>query len=436
MIQEFKHTLPVQSIVLRQDAGEDVTYFEDVAGKIYPLIRIKERVIKFPDIVDFSLNIGSQFLPTASITFDDADYDFRETNFIERGDVITIFLGNPHDNIHEPIKNDYYVTDVMSSTSGSDVTMFCQLHVPKLWDSSNRVFSSDSVDVLRRIAKEMGLGFITNCKISKDSMNWIQYQSNIEFISHVCKQSYMSPDTKLVTFVDQYSNLNVIDVKIAIDSGATMLLETNPFTGEQLSKTTPLIITTNGFLSDDDPIKIVADRWSPITKSGSESLKWSSTLSGKLLSIVDDSLIDVSIKEIHIQLRKSSMWTHFDNENAHTVWSNAKVINFHNEQLLQGVLLNIDLPTFIHPLVLMETVPVEIHNLAKISIHESQDISETTETLNSVPPTEKSNAHILNERMSGDCIIKSMSITYSRRRSSKIDEQRIRQSLQLFLKDK
>lgn len=433
MTQSFKHSLPIQKIVIRQDEDTESDIIETIVGQIYPLIRIKDHTIDFGMLDSFDLYIGNTLLPKIVFTFDDSDLKFRETNFIEKNDICTIYVGNAKDEEHEVINNDYLITNVMTSTSSDDVTIVAYLNVPELYKAPNRYFEGDSVSVLKTLAKECNLGFVSNVSSTLDSMNWIQSGTTMSFMQYIESNSRISNSTKMMIFIDQFANLNVVDVEAAIKSQSTTMLTTMPISGEKLNPAVKLVLSNNTQMNDE--VKPIITSWSPNTNNGEMSMQWSSVATIKSLNTVDgETIVSDDVKKITDQLVKGSSWSYFENDNAYPTFAASRAINRHNDQLLQGIKLNLSLQYFVPVLYMFMSVPIEIWSIAKMhSDIVSQDPSVTNDNINEIKPTQPENTYEINKRFSGESLLLSMSLSYSRPTSRQFS--RMNQSITVFIKN-
>ena len=434
MKQLFKHSLPTQKIVLRQDAGSDNEFLESNVGQLYPLIRIKEQTIDFASIVSFSLNAGqSSFLPVVTLTFDDSDKKFKESNFIEKDDIITIYVGNAKDTQHEVIKNDYLVMNVVSIPNGDLISIEALLHVPLLYLSPNRSFNSSSLEALQSIAKECGLGFVTNIDSTADSMHWIQYQATIDFVKFLERNSRISIDTKMIVFIDQFANLNAIDLRASLVSVADTMLTTEPITGKVLNPAVKLVASNN--VQGNDTVKAIINTWSPITDFGEQSRLWPTLTKTVTFDISDNNTERAADPPtIHKQLRGPSTWSHFESDNTYDTYTASKILNLSNSQLVQGIKLAIELDYFIPVIYLMMSLPIEIWNIAKIPERWSQSETVDNSALQDVVPQQPRMTYELNKRLTGETLLQDMSISYIRKSTDSTDSKHLVQMLYVFLK--
>jgi hypothetical protein len=431
----FKHSLPTQEIILRRDADTEDPVYEQNVGQMYPLIRIKKYVVEFPAITWFNFSAGGSLLPTVTFSFDDSTKQFREVNFIEQKDIITIFVGNAKDETYEPIKNDYLITSVNSSQYSDSITIEATLHVPKLYNGYSRVFNMSSFEVFKKLAKELGLGFVSNIENTDDKMSWIQYQINYSFIEFLKTNSRTSIDSNILVFVDQFANLNVIDAKVALQDSSDQMIATELITGNKLSEPIRLVLSTND-LAEENPVqKPIISSWSPSSEFGQLSKIWPSKTITKTFNTLDNSsVISEEIPQIYEHLQERSTFTHFETDNAYKSYTSSKVVNQMNAQLLQGIKLSIVLDNYVPYLFLLMNVPVEIYNIAKHPEIVSQERSDTIDNMDKLTPDQPVMTYELNTRFSGLCIILELSISFSGIKNTYDTTKRLRQSATLLLK--
>lgn len=434
LIKKFSHTLPTSDIVLKQDkeSGEETDrYVGYTAGRFFPLIKIKETLIDFAKIESFTLTIGDSFLPQFSCIVMDDDLTMQETNIVEMGEIITFFIGNAKDLHHNTIKNDYYV--LPNSTIDTYFSLSGILHVPKLYDKPNRVFQNKTtLEVFEELAKECQLGFVTNIELTNDRMDWIQYQNTLDFFKYLESKSFISNDTKVKIFIDQFANLNVIDIKKSIDSSPITMMVTDIMTGEELEEN--VLLEAANYQVDPDGKKAIYESYNVSADYGSIARLYPSELNIKNLNISTLEETDTKIISKHKKhLEKASTYTNFSNDNAFNEYFQSTVRNAYNELLTKGKHIDLDFNTFVAGLYVYMTLPNTIYNYEKFTSHQNQNKNigleqEYTET----PPNEVSVLDHINEKLSGDLLVTGMTISFSRAMNDGYNS--IRQKLNTFLK--
>lgn len=427
MENKFKHTLPTKDIVLRQ-VDDTSEWLEENAGTYYPLVRIRETVVPLTNVTACRLDIGQSFLPQLTISINDEDFNFRETDFVEQLDVLTIFIGSANDTVNEPIKNDYLIKSVHSSAGSSEITFDCELHVPKLREAPKRVFDGTSIETLEKLAKECQLGFTTNISSSDDSMKWLQYQNNIDFMHEIAARSYIDDEASVRLFVDQFANLSVINIKSALSGTSAHKLEVNPTTGKLLEEPIDLVLTNNK-LETENPAKVSS--YTPLSNYGELSTTFVTSQYYKVLDYKDYTTVEENSPiELKQQLDKRSTFTALLSENAHPKFIVAPAIHANNLQLIQGTSLSLSIDWSIQSLYMFQVVPVDIYNIAKRTQKENPDSGTNLDELTDEEPTAPSNAHIKNSVLSGNCMILDMSFTYFA--STRSNASKLRQAITVF----
>lgn len=428
----FEHSLVTDDIVVRQDAGvEDTSFVETHVGQMYPLIRVKDDTIEFPDIVVFDLEFGiDKFFPTLSFSIDDNEKILRESNFIEDNDIITIFVGNANDTDNKQIKNNYYVVESPSSDSTGLVNVSAILHVPEIWKTNNRAINGSAWSVLKQIAQECSLGFVSNISDTNDSMTWLQHQSNYDFIKYVETHAWQNSETTIKVFIDQFANLVVVDIKKLFTSTEYATITTAPISGEALENSVRAIATNN--VEGEDDIKVQLSSWSPINDYGAMSTQFSSKWSAITINSQDQITSETEVDGLSEQLRSKSSLSAITNEHVHENYHLARIANFENSQWLQGIQLSATVRWYVSALFIGMTLPAEIYNLNKIEKRINQDQSVDTDQLQDVEPT-GSDGYNLNERYTSEYVLQSIRIHYLRS-STKSNEVQIRQLIQLIQK--
>jgi len=439
MQQQFEHNLPTQDIVVRQDDGSDDEFFQLNIGQWYPLIRIKEQTIEFPNIVSFSLKCGFNhgLLPTCQLTIDDTEMVFRESNFINKYDVMTIWLGNPNDEEHRPIKNDYYIVETSSSPGSGFVSITAILYVPLLWQSHSRPFGNmTSLSVLTELAREVGLGVTTNITETSDQMTWLQSFNNLDMLHHVTKRSWISEGTYLKIFVDQFANLNIIDVGKLLNTNTETLLTTMPISGDPLLPPVPLYATNDVRGTEAPKAQIVS--WAPVTDYGVKSTMFVDLVTAKGLNTVNNQQTDTTSAGSTKQLRKTTTHTGFTNDWIHSNYHLGRATCLNMQQLLQGRSIIATIEYLIPVFYLGMALPIEIFNLQKREERWSQDRTATNQDLDDVQPTgepDMGGTFHRNEEWSGQTMLVDLSISYLRRSSKSTNTRHLQQTVTLFYKE-
>lgn len=189
--------------------------FEKVGAKNRPFIFINAKAVDWKSIIDLKIS-STGFFPEISIIFEDQYELFTSDIAITNGDLISIYIQPPTDEI-KPVRTDFYITSSKPKSNETGNTIFYLrgiLHVPKIWNEKNMGFSeASSYEVLDEISQDTELGFSTNISSTDDRMNWINsYFTQKYFIEEVTQHSYKDEESFFKSFIDLYYNLNFIEL--------------------------------------------------------------------------------------------------------------------------------------------------------------------------------------------------------------------------------
>jgi hypothetical protein len=428
----FKHSLSVDVITVRQDNDES-KFIETNAGVYYPLIKINGLTVSFADVISCDFTIGRDFAPLLTVVVTDSSYQIRQNNIEREKSFITVFIGNPNDEVYEPIKQTYLITDISSEPGSANVNIDATLYAPKLFEYKQSAFTGTSFDCLKSVAEYAGLGFVSNVSNSNDSMTWLSPGKLIDWIKNVADHAYIADDDSILCFIDQYANLNYISLLTSFAASDKITIETNVLTGEALEEPVNMVLTTNK-LETDTQLRIAY--YTPLNNYGEFALQRSTDLSYAQLNSAyneETTLTDIiganQVGDVKYSTTAKSVNTH-DKYNA------APVISAHNRHLMQGTKLSLQLDCFAPSACLFMSAPVEIYTVAAKTARTESDDQQSLYDLDDNPPTTESNAHVLQESLSGDAIITEMSYRFVKRSIQSTDSEfRIQQYLKVFLKN-
>ena len=169
--------------------------------------------------------------------------EFLSKSFPKDGDIVSIYIRG-RDDLFKPIRNDYVITSVSTSTQpntssdgrGSYVTVAGELNIPGIYDEVIFMERGTSYNVMKDLAKSLGLGFATNEDNTDDEMNWINpNDSTLEFMKHITGAAWKDENSFFTFFIDMYYHLNFINVNdlISYDADTLLALAENTLTGAQ-----------------------------------------------------------------------------------------------------------------------------------------------------------------------------------------------------------
>ncbi len=418
MTQEFETTLIPQDIVIRQDDGND-EFIEENAGFWFPMVKVKDTVFDKGMISSFRYSVGKDLLPMVTITIEDDNKSFSEEQFPNVDDVVTIRISNNADTIHKPIKLDFLIIDVISSPSSSSMTFDAIQYVPILHKRNNIGFNDSLLNISKTIARECGLGFVTNMTESGDESNWICVDTYYDFLHYIQKRMFISDDDTCHMFVDQFNNLNVISLKSAYSDKTITQLKTNPSTGDEYESNVDLTFNNKTYLEEDD-LWVQINQWTPITNYGrgfvkSKSIEtYNQKISEKHLGGGEPTTVNVQNINA-LDGSESVKWsTYVDGD---TVYQNILTARKQNERLRsiysQGTYVIASLEFYIADIFSYMYVPTTLYNKRRYSEIKNQDDTKDQNDVSDESVKYPSNDFTINEEFSGDYIITENTFMYN-----------------------
>ena len=198
---------------------------EQSFGAIVPYININSYNIKSIEYLKIDMN-GD--IPELFMTFKIFETQFLFSGFPKDGDLLCLYIKSTSE-VYKPIRHDYTIVEVssnipeqisgmpISSKSTSVYYTFAikaQLRIPKLFQHLCKSYSnSTSWETLRKVAKELKLGFASNEKNTNDKMNWISPNlTQLWFIDNVVNNSWKGEDDAFEWWIDPYYNLNFVNI--------------------------------------------------------------------------------------------------------------------------------------------------------------------------------------------------------------------------------
>lgn len=260
-----KPALSQRPIYIRKDENElydnaDVDYAQRVA-EVIPLIRVGNYVIHRDNINSFSIEVGKTLLPIITFNFDDEAQRCRRMLTAQK-DLITVYYGNTVDEYY--IKQEYILSDIFADPDSDDIQLTGYLYVPELYKQHIRYFNEETNTettwkIIKKICEECSLGFFTNIDETDDAQTWIQDNcTTLEFLQNtIIPHAYVSDDTKLIFYIDQYDYLNVVDLKKAYTNRELEKTSKYPLTGISFenNETKDIILTSGRWDNKDAPYK-------------------------------------------------------------------------------------------------------------------------------------------------------------------------------------
>ena len=193
----------------------------------YPLIKINDYIINVPEIDSMTIDC-TEFLPKITLQCTFLHRTFVSQQMPKDGDIISVAIRNKS-NLLKLLRNDYVITGVISKQNTTEaltattMTFFGVLFVP--WFSSakyNISHEGTSFEAMKKLAKDMGLGFATNEDNTNDKQIWISGYTTIgDYIEETVLRSYKDDKSFYDVWIDIYYNLNFINLNKQLMSEET-----------------------------------------------------------------------------------------------------------------------------------------------------------------------------------------------------------------------
>jgi len=196
-------------------------------GSVSPLVRINTEIIS--GLQYFKLDLTG-FKPKLIFRFETLDEKFITTSYPKDGDLVSIYI-RPYGEMFKPIRMDFIINEVISPFNGGpytdytpstgkyqSYTVMAEVRIPKLYKHICKSFNGNSSDALLKIAEDLGLGYASNEARTKDSMNWIS--PNLDYqtlIRDIVNNSWLGEEDYFDCWIDQYYNINLINLKKQFD---------------------------------------------------------------------------------------------------------------------------------------------------------------------------------------------------------------------------
>lgn len=404
-------SIQTQPITVRKDENSDGLAVKQSAGRVYPLIRINKYICDYEEIVDVSITVAENFLPTVNITLTDVQHRIRES--LEKDlNIVTIYAGNNKDPYF--VKADCVVLDVISFPGSPKITLVTEFFVPEFHKSYIRSLGKvTSLEAIKTLCTEIGLGLLSNVSTTDDSQLYLQdSKTNLSMLKELVEGSFVADDTVLIAFVDQYFYLNIIDIKKACEDKTVTKLETDPYSGETLEE--PLDVKFTSDVYKETPLKLVF--WTNENNYG----YLSKTIPGKqLISILDVEkpapVTPVESKSVNEQiLDNTNESDEMFSRNVHAKYDFAKVAR---EQIKltydQGQTISAKLKNPVLALYPYMYVPLEIMYIAKrAEIDDQEQDSAGHDDFAEEARATNTYKNEINTSLSGDYLIRKIEIRY------------------------
>lgn len=433
----------IQTINLDLDYNPEVrnedaeTYAENI-GK-YPYVVIDGLVVESKNIVDFRL-LNDKFLPRLEMEFKDPTLHLMDRIFPLDDSRVSVYIRPQSDTLFF-IRMDFKILNFTPKKTregdfGSPtITLKGIIDVDRLYYTEFVSYKGASLDVLKKVAEECQLGFVTNVEVTRDEMTWVNPSDTYhEFLQEIVAKSYVDDNSFLWSYIDFSYNLVFVNIdKQVRESGKGKSgLVTNYFDGKdkgnEAKNLARLVLTDH-----PDKMGVSGCYISKYTLSN-DSLEVNLALgyrgktayysrTDQVLSKIEiDSISDTGGDANRIVLKGAPgnnegiykyNWgikpkDKIDLDNVHENYPYAEDLNQCNIEYVQKVKLKLIMQTPNFNLYRFETVTVELYSKGQLD-------AET-----SLPPTTPQEApgvdrYKLNKRLSGDWLIVGINYVFDRK---------------------
>jgi mRNA-degrading endonuclease RelE of RelBE toxin-antitoxin system len=349
----------------RQDQTETNNEYGKNLG-IMPFFWWMGYQISEKDIVSLGLYYDG-LIPKVNIIFNDSLGIMKKDGYPLDDTKFEIFLNSGSENL-KSVHLKFKVESFQNNRRGS-YTLLGTLDLDNFYKPSYKSYTGTSFEVLRKISKELGLGFNSNINNTNDSMKWVNTgKLPFEFMSQIISHSYISDDTFLMGYIDFYYSFNYVDIEkewkrdISDDVGIIsqgMVGATTPPPGGDSDKLKKIRLTndqsekgSNFFISK---YKLNNNSTSQSTKKGQfRIIKYYDTFKKSFLIFNIDSLTSEGDKTVILKgspIDKTELETNYrteykgkiDLENTHANYLYAEIQNKINLENLVRITVDLEL---------------------------------------------------------------------------------------------
>jgi hypothetical protein len=245
-------SITLKEIIIKYNDDVQDKYAQDYIDKIgqYPFVIFNGLILEYKYFIDFKL-YNDLFLPRLEMKFRDMSNKMIDSMFPLDDNKISIFIKSPSENLL-PIRMDFKIVEfnpIKNEVNSEDVVYNLKgiLDVSSLYFTIFGSYKGTSLDVLKNLAQELGLGFATNIENTNDQQTWINpADTKIDFIEDITLASYKSDDSFMLSYVDFYYNLNYIDIETQFgDSTNLKGLSNNTFIINNNEENLQVLFLTN-----------------------------------------------------------------------------------------------------------------------------------------------------------------------------------------------
>ena len=335
-------------------------------GKGQPFVQISGFEIMLSNLMSLTI-FQNELIPKIHLSFMDHDLAFTSQQFPVNKPIVSLYMA-PTNLQLKSIAADFFITNVRSLPIGDSVRydITGELHIPGIHSNRSVAYREmSSVDVMRKVATELGLGFATNEDKTNDTMTWINPNLSYKtFIDQVINRAYTNEKSFYTCFIDRNYILNFINIEKQFSRenevdvtyiGNSIDLRMDPSRFDINTKDSdaimevPMILSNsqsagNSDMSIYDYMRISENGDILKSESFRKRLKWYSHGETVPLDFFIEPISDLNTENGSVHQRPDLeefetgeivKWIGIDYQNGHTNYKFARALNIHNRKELE-----------------------------------------------------------------------------------------------------
>ena len=167
-----------------------------------------------------------------------------------------LFL-NPGSSNLKPIHFVFNVVECVQVQTSKDYDVTGTIHLPDLYKVNNFSYPGTSFEAIRKICKDLKLGFNSNINNTNDSMSWRNPNTKPhEFIEEIIAHSYIDDESYMGGYIDYYYCFNYVDIEkeikrdISKDVGIDTAGMSKASTSDESSRIQSMLLSNDKALKD------------------------------------------------------------------------------------------------------------------------------------------------------------------------------------------
>ena len=207
-----KPQIVINPIVEKQDqlAGNNQSSITQDLG-FKPLIHYQAVSLNERDIKSLTL-YHDGIVPKLSFRF--ADTSGVISLHLPMADTTMDLFFNPGSSNLKPIHFVFKVVECVQTQGAKEWDVTGTIYVPDLYKVNNFSYTGTSFEVIRKICKDLKLGFNSNINQTNDAMSWRNPNTKPhEFIEEIIAHSYIDDEAYMGGYIDYYYCFNYVDIE-------------------------------------------------------------------------------------------------------------------------------------------------------------------------------------------------------------------------------